>query len=147
MRQKISSDMIEAMKNKDKDSLSVIRLLKGAIQLEELNQKKELDDDEVSSIVIKQIKQRKESIEQFEKGNRQDLIEKTLKEIEVLEKYLPLQLTEEELEQVILKTFEQVNPTSKKDIGKIMALVMPQVKGKADMGLVSKIIKEKLDNK
>lgn len=147
MRQKISSDMIEAMKNKDKDSLSVIRLLKGAIQLEELNQKKELDDDEVSSIVIKQIKQRKESIEQFEKGNRQDLIEKTLKEIEVLEKYLSLQLTEEELEQVILKTFEQVNPTSKKDIGKIMALVMPQVKGKADMGLVSKIIKEKLDNK
>jgi len=147
MRQKISSDMIEAMKNKDKDSLSVIRLLKGAIQLEELNQKRELDDDEVSSIVIKQIKQRKESIEQFEKGNRQDLIEKTLKEIEVLEKYLPLQLTEEELEQVILKTFEQVNPTSKKDIGKIMALVMPQVKGKADMGLVSKIIKEKLDNK
>lgn len=147
MRQKISSDMIEALKNKDKDSLSVIRLLKGAIQLEELNQKKELDDDEVSSIVIKQIKQRKESIEQFEKGNRQDLIEKTLKEIEVLEKYLPLQLTEEELEQVILKTFEQVNPTSKKDIGKIMALVMPQVKGKADMGLVSKIIKEKLDNK
>ncbi len=147
MRQKISSDMIEAMKNKDKDSLSVIRLLKGAIQLEELNQKKELDDDEVSSIVIKQIKQRKESIEQFEKGNRQDLIEKTLKEIEVLEKYLPLQLTEEELEQVILKIFEQVNPTSKKDIGKIMALVMPQVKGKADMGLVSKIIKEKLDNK
>ena len=139
--------MIEALKNKDKDSLSVIRLLKGAIQLEELNQKKELDDDEVSSIVIKQIKQRKESIEQFEKGNRQDLIEKTLKEIEVLEKYLPLQLTEEELEQVILKTFEQVNPTSKKDIGKIMALVMPQVKGKADMGLVSKIIKEKLDNK
>lgn len=147
MRQKISSDMIEALKNKDKDSLSVIRLLKGAIQLEELNQKKELDDDEVSSIVIKQIKQRKESIEQFEKGNRQDLIEKTLKEIEVLEKYLPLQLTEEELEQVILKIFEQVNPTSKKDIGKIMALVMPQVKGKADMGLVSKIIKEKLDNK
>lgn len=147
MRQKISSDMIEAMKNKDKDSLSVIRLLKGAIQLEELNQKRELDDDEVSSIVIKQIKQRKESIEQFEKGNRQDLIEKTLKEIEVLEKYLPLQLTEEELEQVILKIFEQVNPTSKKDIGKIMALVMPQVKGKADMGLVSKIIKEKLDNK
>ncbi|MDD2181052.1 MAG: GatB/YqeY domain-containing protein [Bacilli bacterium] len=145
MRQKIFSDMIEAMRNKDKDLLSVIRLLKGAIQLEELNKKKELNDEEVISIVVKQIKQRKESIEQFEKGNRQDLIEKTSQEIEVLNKYLPKQLSTKEIEVIISDVFNEVNPTSVKDLGKVMGLVSPKVKGKADMRLVNKIIKEKLE--
>ena len=145
MRQKIFSDMIEAMRNKDKDLLSVIRLLKGAIQLEELNKKKELNDEEVISIVVKQIKQRKESIEQFEKGNRQDLIEKTSQEIEVLNKYLPKQLSTKEIEVIIFDVFNEVNPTSVKDLGKVMGLVSPKVKGKADMRLVNKIIKEKLE--
>ncbi len=147
MRQQIFSDMIEAMKIKDKESLAVIRLLKGAIQLEELSQKKDLNDEEVITIVTRQIKQRNESIEQFEKGNRQDLISKTLKEIDILKKYLPIQLKKEELEEIITKVFKEVNPTSKKDFGKLMSKISPQVKGKTDMGLVSKIIKEKLENK
>ncbi len=145
MRQKVFSDMIEAMKNKDKDLLSVLRLLKGAIQLEELNLKKELQDDEVATIVAKQIKQRKESIAQFQKGNRQDLIDQTSKEIEILNKYLPEQLSNEELDQIISEVFKEVKPTSIKDFGKLMGKVSPLVKGKADMGLVNKIIKEKLE--
>ncbi len=145
MRQKIFSDMIEAMRNKDKVLLSVLRLLKGAIQLEELNVKRELNDDEVASVVTKQLRQRKESLEQFEKGNRQDLIEKTSKEIEILNKYLPEQLSMEELNNIILNVFNEVKPTSVKDFGKLMGQISPLVKGKTDMRLVSKIIKEKLE--
>ncbi|MDD4547903.1 MAG: GatB/YqeY domain-containing protein [Bacilli bacterium] len=145
MRQKIFSDMIDAMKNKDKDLLSVIRLLKGAIQLEELNVKRELNDDEIITIITKQIKQRKESIAQFEIGNRQDLIDKTSGEIDILNKYLPEQLTNEEIEKIILEVFEIVKPTSARDLGKIMGQIIPKVKGKADMGLVNNIIKEKLE--
>ncbi len=145
MRQKIFSDMIEAMKNKDKDLLSVIRLLKGAIQLEELNTKKELNDEEIISIIAKQIKQRKESIEQFEKGSRLDLIEKTSQEIEILNKYLPEQLSVAEIEIIVSEIFNEVKPSSVRDLGRIMGLISPRVKGKADMGLVNKIIKEKLE--
>ena len=145
MRQQIFSDMIEAMRNKDKDLLSVLRLLKGAIQLEELNIKRELSDDEIASVVTKQLRQRKESLEQFEKGNRLDLIEKTSKEIEILNKYLPEQLSVEELNNIILNVFNEVKPTSVKDFGKLMGQISPLVKGKTDMRLVSKIIKEKLE--
>lgn len=145
MRQKIFSDMIKAMKNKDKLLLSVTRLLKGAIQLEELNLKRELNDDEAISIIAKQIKQRNESIAQFEIGNRQDLIDQSLREIEILNKYLPKQLSTEELETIISEAFNEIKPTSTKDLGRLMGKISPRVKGKVDLGLVNKIIKEKLE--
>lgn len=144
MKNQILEDLKSAMKNKDKETLSVIRMVKGAIQMSELDKKRELTDDEVLGVISKEIKTRKEAIKEFEKGAREDLIQKNNAEIKILEKYLPKQLTKEELESVINKAFELVKPESIKDMGKVMKEVKPQVVGKADMGEVSKLIKEKL---
>ena len=112
-----------------------------------MNKKKELTDDEIVSIIAKQIKTRKESIVEFEKGNRQDLIEKTKEEIKILEEYMPEQMGEEEVNKVIDEVFAQLNPTGPSDMGKIMGAISPILKGKADLGLVNKLIREKLNNK
>jgi len=145
MRERILKDLVTAMKEKDKEKLAVLRMVKGAMQMEELNKKHPLTDEEVIDVISKQIKTRKESIKEFEKGNRQDLIDMTNSEIEILMGYMPKQLTEDEINVIIDKAFEEVNPTSPKDMGKIMKVVTPLVKGKADMGYVSKTIKEKLN--
>lgn len=147
MKERINKDFITAMKNKEKEKLAVIKMVRGAIQLEELNKKKELTDDEIVSIIAKQIKTRKESIVEFEKGNRQDLIEKTKEEIKILEEYMPEQMGEEEVNKVIDEVFAQLNPTGPSDMGKIMGAISPILKGKADLGLVNKLIREKLNNK
>lgn len=146
MKNKIIEDIKSAMKSQDKVSLAVVRMLKSDIQMAELNKKSELTDDEIVSIVSKQIKMRRDSIKEFEKGNRNDLIEQSEQEIKILEKYLPEQLTEEEVTDIINNVFSKVNPTSSSDMGKIMGALTPLVKGKADMGIVSKIVKEKLSN-
>lgn len=146
MRERILNDLKEAMKNQDKKTLSVIRMVKGAMQMEELNKKAELTDDEVISLIAKQIKTRKESIVEFEKGNRQDLIDATNEEIEILNKYMPEQLSDEEINKIIDEIFEEVKPTSIRDMGKIMGTANSKLKGRADMGVVSSIIKEKLNN-
>ena len=146
MRERILEDLKTAMKAQDKKTLSVIRMVKGAMQMEELNKKAELTDDEVISVIAKQIKTRKESIVEYEKGNRADLIEATQEEIEILNKYMPEQLSEEEINKVIDEIFEDVKPSSIKDMGKVMGLANSKLKGKADMGMVSSIIKEKLNN-
>lgn len=145
MRNKILEDLVTAMKNQDKDTLSVLRMVKGAVQLEEINLKHELNDDEMITVLSRQIKTRKESIEEFKKGNRQDLIDKTQQEIDILSKYMPKQLSQEEVEKVINDAFNKVNPQGPSDMGKIMGIVSPLLKGKADMSLVSRIIKEKLN--
>lgn len=144
MRDRILNDLKEAMKAQDKDRLSVIRMVKAAMQMEELNQKRELNDDEVVGIISKQIKTRKESIVEFERGNRTDLIEKTQKEIDILVGYLPEQLTEEEVHKILEDAFNKVEPKSMADMGKMMSFVTPLVKGKFDMGLISKMIKDRL---
>lgn len=146
MRDKILNDLKEAMKSQNKELLSVIRMVKGAMQLEEINKKRELNDEEIISVIVKQVKTRKESIVEFEKGNRQDLISKTNEEISILEKYLPKQLEESEVLKIIEDAFVEVNPKGQSDMGKIMNLVMPQLKGKADMSYVNKIIKDKLSS-
>ena len=145
MRNQILEDLKSAMKAQDKLKLSVIRMVKSSIQMEELNKKRELTDDEVIDVISKQIKTRKDSINEFTKGGRDDLVESTSKEIEILSTYLPEQLTEEEVNDIIEKVFEEVKPASPKDMGKVMKAVTPLVKGKADMGLVSSIIKGKLN--
>lgn len=140
----LGKDIVTAMKEKDSLKLSVLRMVKGALQLEHINNKKELDDDLFIDVVSKQIKQRNESLEEFTKANRNDLAEKVESEIEILKTYLPKQLSKEEVEQIIEEAFTKVKPQSAKDMGLIMKEVTPLLKGKADMKEVSSIIKEKL---
>lgn len=144
MRNQILEDLKQAMKDRDKLRLSVIRMVKSAIQMEELDKKRELNDDEVISIISKQIKTRNDSIREFEKASRDDLIETTSKEIEILKEYLPEQLSDDELNKIIDEVFEEVKPESSKDMGKIMKAITPKVKGRADMGKVSGLIKSRL---
>lgn len=145
----ISKDMIEAMKSKDKDSLNTLRLLKSAIDLYLVNNKLDRNnasDEVVIDVVSKQVKTHRESIEEFKKGNRQDLIDNLTREIELLSKYLPEQLSSEELVSIVENVFNEVKPSSVKDMGAIMKAITPLVKGKADMREVNALIKEKLNN-
>lgn len=145
MKEKILIDLKNAMKNQNRELLSVVRMVKGAIQLEEIKVKHELNDEEVITIIAREIKTRKESIKEFEKGGRNDLIEKTSREIEILNKYMPAQMSEEEVMKTIDEVFEKVNPTGPSDIGKVMGTIAPLIKGKADLGFVNTKIKEKLN--
>lgn len=144
LSEKINNDLKEAMKNKDAFKLGVIRMVKGAMQLAKKNPREELTDDDVINVLSKQIKMRKEAIEQFESAGRSDLVEQNKKEIEILSSYMPEALSDEELNVILDKVFDEVKPTSQKDMGLIMKTVTPLVKGKADMSLVSKLIKERL---
>ena len=144
MIEKLEKDTIEAMKSKDKDKLTVLRMVKAALKQEQIDHKKEINDDLLIDVVNKQIKMRKDSITEFEKGNRTDLIEKTQSEIDILLKYLPEQLSHEEVEKIIDEIFAEVQPTGPKDMGKVMGPAQAKLKGKADMKEVSTIIREKL---
>ena len=144
LSEKINNDLKEAMKNKDSFKLGVIRMIKGAMQLAKPNPREELTDDDVITVISKQIKMRNDSIKEFEAAGRSDLVEQNKKEIEILNTYMPKQLSEEELTEIIDKVFEEVKPTSQKDMGLIMKNISPLVKGKADMSLVNKLVKERL---
>ena len=146
MREKILNDLVLAMKSKDKETLTVLRMVKGAIQLEEINKKQELNDDGVIAVLSKQIKTRKESMVEFEKAGRSDLLTQTQGEIEILNRYMPEQLSEEEIIKVIDDAFNTLKPEKPSDMGKLMGFLTPKLKGKADMSFVSKTIKEKLSN-
>lgn len=143
---KMKQDLVLAMKEKDKEKITVLRMVKGAMQLEHINNKKEENEELLIDVVSKQIKMRNESIKEFEKGNREDLINQTQSEINILKEYLPKQLSEEEVDSIINDVFEKVKPTSPKDMGLIMKEVTPLLKGKADMKLVSDKIKERISN-
>lgn len=142
----INEDVKTAMKSQDKEKLNTIRMLKSAIQLASIEKKSELSDEEVIDVISKQIKMRKDSIAEFTKANRNDLAEQYQSEIDILMSYMPEQLTNEDVIKIIDEAFASVNPTSAKQMGLIMKEVTPKVKGKFDMGEVSKIIKEKLSN-
>lgn len=144
MIEKLKKDMVEAMKNKEKDRLTVIRMVKASMDQEHIDRKREINDDLLIDVVNKQIKMRKDSIVEFEKGNRTDLVEKTQSEIDILMAYLPEQLSSEEVIKVIDEVFEEVKPESQKDMGKVMKEATARLKGKADMKEVSNIIREKL---
>ncbi len=144
----ISNDMKEAMKSQDKDTLSTLRLLKSAIDLYLINNKMDrgqASDEIVIDVVSKQVKTHKESIEEFKKGNRQDLVDNLEREIALLSKYLPKQLTTEEITAEIDKVFDKLKPSSMKDMGNIMKELTPVLRGKADMKVVNEIIKSKLN--
>lgn len=142
--ERINEDLKDAMKAKNALNLSVIRMLKGAIQLETIK-KGELSDEDVVGIVAKQIKMRKDSICEFEKAGRQDLVNQNKDEIEVLNNYLPKQLTLGEVNEILDEAFAKINPTSSKDMGLIMKEISPKIKGRYDMQEVSKLIKDRLN--
>lgn len=144
MLEKFNQDIIGAMKAKDTVRLTVLRMVKGAMQLESINNKKEVNDDLLIDCVTKQIKLRNDSIMEFEKANRMDLVEKNKEEIKILQEYLPEQLSSEEVDSILNEVFDAVKPTSNKDMGLIMKEVTPKVKGRADMKMVSEKIREKL---
>lgn len=144
LAEKINDDLKIAMKNQNKETLSVLRMVKGAIQLAKVEWKHELTDEEVIDIISKQIKMRKDSIIEFKKADREDLVAQCQKEIELLKKYMPEQLTSEAVDQIIAEAFQKIQPTSLKQMGLVMKEVTPRVKGKFDMSEVSKRIKEKL---
>lgn len=144
MKDKLQKDMIDAMKGHDKIKLSTIKLLKASIQMEEINSKRELTDDEIMTLVTKQVKMRKDAILEFQKANRNDLIDDYNKEINILKEYLPKSLTEDEINEIINDAFDIIKPEGQKDIGKIMKEILPKLKNRADMSEVNKIIKCKL---
>lgn len=145
----IMTDMKEAMKSHDKETLSTLRFLKSAIDLFKINNKMDRtespSDDTVIEVVSKQVKTHKESIEEFKKAGRDDLVENLLKEVQVLSKYLPEQLSEGEVRSKIDEVISSVKASSIKDMGKVMKELTPIFKGKADMKLVNTIVKEKLN--
>ena len=140
----LKTDMIKAMKEKNKEILTTIRMVKASMDLEHIDKKRELNDDLALDVINKEIKTRKESLEQFIKANRLDLANKTKQEIEILQKYLPKQLTKEELDKELNNIFKEIKPTSIKDMGKIMKEANIRLKGKADFKLVSEIVNSKL---
>lgn len=146
MKQRIMEDLKSAMKSGDKERLSVIRMLKGAIQMEEIAKMHELTDEEIVPIIAKQIKTRKEANVEFAKANRNDLVDKNNAEIEILNTYMPRMMDEAEINLIIDQVFAKINPTSSNDISKIMKEIAPQVRGKADMSLVNSLIKSRLEN-
>ncbi len=146
MLENITKDIVDAMKSKDTLKLQTLRMLKAAIDLERINKKVEkVEDDDIVSIISKQIKTRKESIAEFLKGNRQDLVDKTNAEIEILSKYMPEMLSEDEITTIVEEIIKEVSATSIKDMGRVMKEASSKLKGKADMSIVSKIIKDKLN--
>lgn len=146
LAERINNDLKECMKNKDSFKLSVVRMIKGAMQLEKKEPRAELTDDEMIKVISKQIKMRNDAINEFKKADRQDLISQNEKEIEILNSYLPPKLSDEEVNKILDEAFSLVNPTSSKDMGKIMKEVSSKVAGRADMSVVSTLIRDRLNN-
>lgn len=143
LNERISEDMKGAIKTGDKFKLSVLRMLKSSLQLEKINLKKDLDDKEVMSVIKKAVKQRKDSIVEFEKYGKTDEIADLQKEIDVLKVYLPEELSEEKIKEEVDEAFQNLKPESIKDMGKVMKYLTDKIGTQADMSLVSKLVKSK----
>ena len=146
MKEQLLQDLKEAMKEKDTIKKDTITMLRAAILQVEKDTQKTLNDDEICAIVAKEVKKRKESFAEYEQANREDIVESLKREIEVLSKYLPEQLTKEEIEKLVEQAIVESEATSMKDMGKVMSNLRPKTAGKADGKLVSDIVKEKLAN-
>lgn len=143
MFDKVNADMVKAMKEQNKFNLSVLRMLKSALQLESINKKGELSDDDVIAVIKKQVKMRMDSINEFQKFNRTEEIENLEAEIAVLKAYLPEEMSEAEIDAKIEEVFARVNPTSMKDMGTIMK-ELQEIASRADMSAVSSKVKSKI---
>ena len=144
LKQKLQEDLKTSMKNKDTVRKSVVTLIRSSIKQIEVDKRIELSDDDIIDIISKQLKQRNDSLEQFLNAGSEDLVEETRSEIEILKEYLPQQLSEEELNEIVKQTISEVGATSMKDMGKIMSVIRPKTKGRADGKLINKLVKENL---
>ncbi|MGR3765081.1 GatB/YqeY domain-containing protein [Rossellomorea sp. NS-SX7] len=142
---RLNDDMKQAMKNKEKEKLSVIRMLKASLQNEAIKfGKQELSEDEELTVLSREVKQRKDSLHEFTNAGRDDLAEKIQAELTYVEIYMPKQLSEEEISAIVQETMAEVGASSKAEMGKVMGAIMPKVKGKADGALVNKLVLQHL---
>lgn len=145
LKKELMEDLKFSMKNKDSIRKNTITMVRAAIKQKEVDERVELKDEEILEIISKQFKEKKNTIDDFKKGERQDLVELTEKEMEILLEYLPKQLTEEEIKKIVKETIEEVEAKSMKDIGIIMKSVMPKVKGRADGSDVNRMARKILE--
>lgn len=145
LKDNLMEDLKASMKNRDKVRKNTITMVRASIKQKEVDERKELKDEEILDIIAKQVKEKRAAIEDFKKGAREDLVDLTNREIDILLEYLPEQLTEEEVEEIVKEVINETNAKSMKDIGLIMKTVMPKVKGRADGNLVNKIARKHLE--
>ena len=147
LKEKLTADMKEAMKAREegRQRLGVIRMVRGAIRQQEIDGQKELDDDAVLAVISKEVKQHRDSIEEFKKGGREDLVAQNEAEIAVLMAYLPQQMAEGEIRKLVQDAIAATGASSPKEMGKVMKELMPKVKGRADGKLVNQIVRELLN--
>jgi uncharacterized protein YqeY len=144
IKQRISDDVKNAMRSKDKERLATLRMIMAAIKQKEVDERADLDDGQVLAVLDKMAKQHRDSIEQYQKAGRDDLVAKETSELEVVTSYLPEQLSEEKIRQIIKETIEATGASSMQDMGKLMGQLKPRLQGRADMGKVSGLIKQAL---
>jgi uncharacterized protein YqeY len=145
LKDKLMEDLKSAMKNKDTIRKNTVTMVRAAVKQREVDERIELTDEDILEIIAKQLKEKKMAIEEFKKGSRQDLVDTTESEIEILLEYLPEQLNEEEVEKIVKETIEEIGATSIKDIGLVMKSTMPKVKGRADGNMVNRAVRKLLN--
>jgi hypothetical protein len=145
LSERLNEDMKQAMRSQDKFRLSVIRMVRSAIKNAEIERRTTLDDSAVLDILNRELKQRKESLLEFEKAGRTDLVDQMNAEIAILQEYLPQQLTEDEIKEIVQAAIQETGASSKADMGKLMGVLMPKVKGRADGKVVNRIAQELLE--
>ncbi|MCM3746370.1 GatB/YqeY domain-containing protein [Paenibacillus pasadenensis] len=139
---RLDDDMKQAMRDKDKFRLTTIRMVRAAVKNQEIDLKRPLEDGEILDIVSREIKQRKDSLQEFQKAGRDDLVKDVAAEIDIISVYLPAQLTEEEIKAIVEQTIQETGASSKADMGKVMSALMPKVKGRADGKLVNQAVQQ-----
>ncbi|UVI32134.1 GatB/YqeY domain-containing protein [Paenibacillus spongiae] len=142
LSERLNDDMKQAMKDREKFKLTTIRMIRASIKNQEIDLKRALDDNEVLDILSREIKQRKDSLQEFEKAGRDDLAKDIAAEIEIISVYLPVQLTEEEIKEIVQQTIQETGASSKAEMGKVMTALMPKVKGRADGKLVNTLVQQ-----
>jgi len=144
LAERLNEDMKQAMKAQDKFRLSTIRMVRASVKNQEIELRRPLDDNEVLEILSREVKQRKDSLQEFQKAGRDDLAQNLIAEIDIIAQYLPQQLTEEEIKAIVKQTMQETGASSKADMGKLMGALMPKVKGRADGKLVNQIVQQLL---
>ncbi len=144
MLQEIKIDLKKALQERDKLKVSVLRMVLSILHNKEI-EKKEITEEEINQVLFSEIKKRKEAIEQYQKGGREELVEKEKKELDILKKYIPEQLSEEEIKKIVKEAIKETGAETMKDMGKVMGKIMPKLKGKADGSLVNKTVQELLN--
>jgi uncharacterized protein YqeY len=144
LAERLNEDMKQAMKSGEKDRLSSIRMVRASIKNQEIELRRPLEEAEVIQVISRELKQRRDSLQDFERAGREDLVANVSAEIEVISQYLPQQLTEEEIKLIVSQTMQETGASSKADLGKLMGALMPKVKGRADGKLVNQLVQQLL---